>query len=258
MDSGRYKTGNVAMTFIIGFVAGTTPFVFMKLLPMMLHPELYAVETRHLVIMLAGVIMTGCIIGVITSLIFAGEFEQKDPKEIFVYALGIPAILISTVSGLMTDFNAVQRIATVQTSASAAILSSTPAPQEIPEVITDPVEGSSTTDHGSGLLLGTAWAGEARPYQVAANGSWEYIVVIGTYTDEREAKDMLEKFQHRKFKTEAYVRKRLELRRVDGKPIQYLILYNRFAQQADAQRAYGLLSINDPDLNLGLMKMSTQ
>ena len=258
METRRYRTRNVLVTFIIGFVAGTTPFVFMKLLPMMLHPELYAAEFRQVMIMLAGVLLTGCIIGVITSLMFAGEFERKDPKEIFVYALGIPAILISTVSGLMTDFNATQKISTVQASASAALLSSTPSTQSIPEVKTNPVDQSSSTGQGHGFLLGSAWAGDLSRPQTAANDRPQFIVVIGTYTNEQEARDIFNKFQQRRFKTESYVPKRLELRRVEGKPAQYIIIYNSFKNQVDAQRTYGLLNINDPDLNVSLMQASPQ
>ncbi len=258
METQRYRTRNVLLTFIIGFVAGTTPFVFMKLLPMMLHPELYAAEFRQVMIMLAGVLLTGCIIGVITSLMFAGEFERKDPKEIFVYALGIPAILISTVSGLMTDFNATQKISTVQASASAAILSSTPSTQSIPEVKTNPVDQSSSTSQGHGFLLGSAWAEELSRPQIAANSKTQFIVVIGTYTNEQEAKDIFNKFQQRRFKTESYVPKRLELRRVDERPTQYIIIYNSFKSQVDAQRTFGLLNINDPDLTVSLMQASPQ
>jgi hypothetical protein len=258
MENPRYKRRNVLLTFIIGFVAGTAPFVFMKLLPMMLHPELYAAELRQVTIMLAGVLLTGCVIGVITSLMFAGEFDKKDPKEIFVYALGIPAILISTVSGLMTDFNATQKISTIQASASAALLSSTPSPQSIPEVKTSPVDQSPSVGQTQSLLLGSAWAEDLSLPQTAADGTQQFIVVIGTYTNEQEAKDFFNKFQQRRFKTEVYVSKRLQLRRVDGRSPQYIIIYNGFDNQAEAQRTYDLLHINDPDLNVSLMRASPQ
>ena len=254
METQQYRIRNVLLTFIIGFVAGTTPFVFMKLLPMMLHPELYTAESSNVMIMLLGVILTGCIIGVITSLMFAGDGEKKDPKEIFVYALGIPAILIATVSGLMTDVNAMQKISMVQAGASASILSSQPATQSIPDVRTNSVDQSSSTDKGRSLLLGSAWAGDRPRYQLATNGKPPFIVVIGTYTDRVNADDAFNKFNQRRFKTESYIPKQLELRTLDVKPIQYIIIYNRFNDQVDAQRASHLLKINDPDLNISIMR----
>ncbi len=100
MEVRQYRAKSVILCFVIGFVAGTTPFVFMKLLPMMLHPELDAGALGPPATMVAGILLTGGIIGVITSLIFAADVESKDPKEIFVYALGIPSILISTISAM--------------------------------------------------------------------------------------------------------------------------------------------------------------
>jgi NAD-dependent DNA ligase len=258
MANQRYTARNVTITFIIGFFAGATPFVFMKLLPMMLHPEIYTVEPGQLAIILSGVVLTGCVIGVITSLIFAGEFDQKEPKEVFVYALGIPAILISTVSGLMTDFNAAQKISAVQASASAAVLSASPSTQSIPEVNTSPALQPASTGQGHSFLLRSAWADDLPARRLVANSQSQIIVVIGTYATEKEANDAMNRFQQRKFKTEAYVQKKLELRKLDGKPAQFIVIYGSFSDQARAQRTYDLLKINDPDLNVSLMRAVSQ
>jgi hypothetical protein len=258
MVGQQYTRRNVTVTFLIGFVAGATPFVFMKLLPMMLHPELYTIEPGQLTILLSGVVLTGCIIGVITALVFAGEFEQKDPKEVFVYALGIPAVLISTVSGLMTDFNATQKISAIQASASVALLSAAPSTQNIPEVKTSPVGQPSPPGQSHSFLSGDAWAGEQSTYDTAKRDQSQFLVVIGTFLSEQDARDAFNRFQQRKFRTETYIPKKLGLRVLDVKPAQYIVIFNSYDSQANAQRAYDLLKINDPDLNVSLMQSVSQ
>ena len=92
MASGPNMVRNVLLTFAIGFFAAISPFLFMQLLPALLNPSLHLNPVNYL-----AIILTGVLIGVITSILFANQFEKKGPQDIFFYALGIPAILIATV-----------------------------------------------------------------------------------------------------------------------------------------------------------------
>jgi hypothetical protein len=69
----------------------------MQLLPALLNPTQSLVLPNYL-----AILFTGTLVGATTAIIFAKTFDTRDPQEVFVYALGIPAILIATVSNLST------------------------------------------------------------------------------------------------------------------------------------------------------------
>ena len=117
MDSGLNRIRNAFLTFSIGFIAGVSPFLFMQLLPALLNPSLYLNSINYWAILL-----TGILIGLISSIIFATQFEKREPQDIFFYALGIPAILIATVSNMSTEFKAVRQVSEVKESLTGTVL----------------------------------------------------------------------------------------------------------------------------------------
>lgn len=88
MNISKAIISHFVLTFLIGMTAGIAPFLFMQLLPRMLTPNLYAETISY-----HPLILTGILVGVITTIIFAKTFGDKEPREIFFYALGIPAVL---------------------------------------------------------------------------------------------------------------------------------------------------------------------
>jgi hypothetical protein len=114
---------NILWTFIIGLIAGIAPFLFMQLLPALLNPTQLLMLPNCLAILL-----TGTLVGVTTAIIFAKTFDTRDPQEVFVYALGVPAILIATVSNLSTISEAKFTATRARIAASNAILNVAPRP----------------------------------------------------------------------------------------------------------------------------------
>lgn len=253
MKIQEYHAKSVLVTFLIGFFAGIAPFAFTKVLPMMLHPEGFVLMTpSHAWIVTGGMLGSGIIVGIVIALMYAGTSEQLTPKEVFLYALGIPAILITTVSNFTTDMNAKSEISLMQDAANAAISSSKVPQQNVPAATFKPVS-SLSSGMKTGLLIQSAHAEETdRPIVLAQNQP--YLVIIGTYTSRDEARSAFQQFVARKFRSETYVTKRLELLEQGGSPPQYVIVYARFGTEAEATRASRYLTINDRDLKVSLIR----
>jgi uncharacterized membrane protein YdcZ (DUF606 family) len=251
-----YQTKNVFVTFLIGFFAGIAPFAFTKVLPMMLHPEEFVLmKSLHVWIMTGGMLGSGIIVGIVIALMYAGTTETLTPKEVFLYALGIPAILITTVSNFTTDITARSEISVMQDTANAAISNSKVSQQDVPAATFKPVS-SLSSGMKTGLLIQAAHAEDiARPIILAQNQQ-PYLVIIGTYTSRDEAKSAFDQFVVRKFRAETYVTKRLELLEQTGSPPQYVIVYARFGAEAEATRASRYLMINDRDLKVNLIRQA--
>ena len=135
MVSSKNMIRSVFWTFIIGMIAGISPFLFMQLLPALLNPSLRLDSPSYLAILLTGVL-----VGMITSIIFATKFENKEPQDVFFYALGIPAILIATVTNISTEFKAVSKVSEVKESLTSAVLNP-PRPEmilEVPKLLSPP------------------------------------------------------------------------------------------------------------------------
>jgi len=69
------KTGivnNILLTFFIGFVAGIAPFLFMELLPSLLNKGVSSPGPNYW-----AIAVTGILIGLITSIIFAKKRNRK-------------------------------------------------------------------------------------------------------------------------------------------------------------------------------------
>jgi hypothetical protein len=236
---------NVLLTFAIGFFAAISPFLFMQLLPALLNPGMHLDPPNYL-----AIVLTGILIGAITSILFANQFEKKGPQDIFFYALGIPAILIATVSNLSTEFKAVRQVSEVRESLTSAVLSP-PKPEVLPEM-PKPVQPPQPLKEGwkSG---GTAWAQERQEREpVLLAQALNYFVVIGEYRDEKAAWEDYRKWKDRRLRTELYFPKDLGVFEI--RKGQYILVYSRHSSPEEANKVFQLLRINDPGLNVRILK----
>jgi hypothetical protein len=252
MESHKYVPRNVGWTFFIGFVAGISPFLFMKLLPNMLNPGLHLDPPNYYAIGL-----TGALIGAITTIIFGATFDKKDPQEVFVYALGIPAILIATVSNLSTQYSAAAEISTVKDTLSSTVLSM-PTPDKS-EVKLAPVSESGIPSGRGYAITRATWADDQQilrqtvmTAQVATLGAMFYVV-IGTYNTNEAATDARQRLASTVLRTERYAPKNLQIKK-GATPNPFLLIYGAYSDKQEAQKVYQLLRINDPDLSVRLLE----
>jgi hypothetical protein len=245
MGSGPNMVRNVLLTFAIGFIAAISPFLFMQLLPALLNPGMHLDPPNYLAIAL-----TGILIGAITSILFANQVEKKGPQDIFFYALGIPAILIATVSNLSTEFKAASQVSEARESLSSAVLS--PPKPEVLQEMPKPVPPPQTVKQGWNSR-GEAWAQESqkdRPLLLAQ--ALNYFVTIGEYNSENAAWEDYKKWKEKKLRTELYFPKDLGVFEI--RKGQYILVYSRHSSQEEANKVFQLLRINDPGLNVKLLK----
>ena len=245
MISGSHMIRNVILTFAIGLIAGISPFLFMQLLPALLNPSLQMDSPNYLAILLTGVL-----VGTITSIIFATKFENKEPQDVFFYALGIPAILIATVSNISTEFKALNKISEVKDNLTSVVLNP-PQPEMIPgepKVLLPPKASPK------GARLGShAWAGEnsGAPQFILAQAHG-YLVVIGEYDSEKAAWEDYAKFKDTRLRTERYSPKKLNVFQISTG--SFVLVYSQSSSLEEANRIYQLLRINDPGLPVKLLK----
>lgn len=110
-------------SFGIGFVAGISPFVFMQLLPLLLNQDITPGLSRSTVL---AILLVGILVGFISSIMLTSVLVEKGPREVFLYALGIPAVLIATVSNLSTKFAAMNQVSAAKEGLAATLLSPPP------------------------------------------------------------------------------------------------------------------------------------
>lgn len=240
----RYATmRNVAYTFIIGLTAGISPFVFIHSLPSLLDPGLEFGGLNYW-----PLIVTGILIGVITSIIFSKSFNGKDPQQVFFYALGIPAILIGAVSNITTNSQAMHKVSEARAVASKhidegfkpKIKPGLERLQEIPLVTPKKKKNS--------LWINKAWAGEnGKGNNQESDNEKLYFVVIGEYENESEAKEALEKIRKKKLRTELYRPKNLTVYK--NQRNSYYLIYDYTSEITEAAKILMLMHINDPDLS---------
>jgi hypothetical protein len=245
MLSNPNMVRNVIITFAIGFIAAISPFLFMQLLPSLLNPTLNLGPPNYL-----AIILTGLLVGAITSILFANQFEKKGPQDIFFYALGIPAILIATVSNLSTEFKAVTQISDAKERLTSVVLNP-PQPRTAPG---EPVLLTPPLSQQQGMnSRNLAWAdekeGDGRLLFAQAHG---YLVVIGEYQTEKSAWEDYRKLREERLRTERYSPKDLGVFEI--RKGYYVLAYSRCSSLGEANRVYQLLRINDPGLNVKILK----
>ncbi|MBI4400274.1 MAG: hypothetical protein HY581_01410 [Nitrospirae bacterium] len=237
---------NIVLTFIIGLIAGISPFLFVQWVPVLLNPSLELVRPHY-----GAVILTGLLLGAITSIIFAKDFDNSNPKDVFFYALGIPAVLIATVSNISTKFEATQRINNAQIEASNTILNPvSPQAETVPltEIPTSsqPVQKSFLSP--AHALAEQSLSGGLTTAMVAAG----YVVVLGRFDSQEDAVRMLRELEQRKLKTELYFPKNLRIFKTGSS--SYYVSYSTLMSQQDAEKLYKLIRINDPDLTPEILR----
>ena len=236
---------NVLLTFTIGFIAAISPFLFMQLLPALLNPGLHLDPPNYL-----AIILTGFLIGAITSILFANQFEKKGPQDIFFYALGIPAILIATVSNLSTEFKAERQVSEVKESLTSAVLS--PPKAEVLQEMPKPVPVPQPLKEGLNAR-GIAWAEEgAKDLPLILAQALHYFVTIGEYENDKAALEDYRKWKDKKLRTEIYFPKDLGVFEI--RKGQYALVYSRHSSQEEANKVFQLLRINDPGLKVKILK----
>jgi hypothetical protein len=233
---------NIAATFFIGVIAGVSPFLFLQLLPGLLNPGQSLTSPNY-----AAIVVTGILVGAICVVIFAKTFEDRDPQQVFFYTLGIPAILVATVSNITTKADALRAVAQTQAAASATILNLAPPP--IDTVTLKPVNPPNPPG-AQGALRGTAWAAtrpapDALPVMMAQAPAADYVVALGKYSNEAEAWRNVRELGDRRLRVENYVPKDLRVLRGDG---VYYVSYAAPMSRDEAVRLYHLIRINDPEL----------
>jgi hypothetical protein len=239
---------NIILAFFIGFVAGVSPFLFMYLLPGLLNPSLALIEYNSWCILL-----TGSLVGAITCIMFAKKFSEKDPSDIFFYALGIPAVLIGALTNLNTNFSKMD----IQKTASQLLLETKPVIEEIDKKLSDvtfPVPEAPKPKQSSSWMIATAWADEGtkdRPLIVA--NAEQYVIVIGQYPTEEEAKRAYYELSRKKLNTEKYAPKHMRIFIIYGSDSYYLS-YSNHSSESEAIKVYKLLMLNDPELAPRIIK----
>lgn len=238
----------IVWTFLIGLIAGMAPFLFMQLLPALLMPTQQLVVANYLAILL-----TGLLVGAITAIVFTKTFETRDPQAVFFYALGVPAVLIATVSNLSTISEAKHRATLARVEASNAILNVAPPPVEpMPLRQLTP----SAPPGPSGHLLGPlAWAKAPEDREsLRLAGEDQYLVVIGTYTSEAAAWRALETLRRQRLNTELYIPKHLQVFQAGTNT--YYVSYTAPLSREDAVKLYRLIQVNDPRLSPQILQQT--
>jgi hypothetical protein len=239
---------NAVATFVIGLVAGVSPFLFLTLLPSLLNPSQNLVEPNYI-----AIVLTGTLVGTIITILFAKGFEERQPTDVFFYALGIPAILIATVSNLSTKSQAAMAVSAAQVAASNAVLNPSPPPIQAVPIQTLP---QPAVPPASYLRPGSAWAQERRPPETSrfVQAGGEYFVAIGRYPSAGQAWKAVEDFGRRPFKTEVYVPRSLQVVQVG--PGLYYVTYTYALPRENALKLYNLLRINDPQTAPEILRKS--
>ena len=233
-------------TFVVGFVAGTAPFILIYCLPALLTPGSLDTDIPFMQLLLIGLV-----VGLTTSIIFTEQVTKKW-QDVFVYALGIPALLIATVGDISgrLDTNAFQARISSEVLAPSVTPATIEGKLEIVPVSVDDNRGNNTLGF-LGTLVPRA-AAAAQPdsveQQVPPAGK-EYLVAIGTYSDKEKAIRDYRKYQEKTFKTQSYFNKSLGLVKISN---QYLIVYWRGSDRNLAEKVYKLLRINDPEVPVQL------
>lgn len=135
-------------------------------------------------------------------------------------------------------------------SLSSAVLS--PPKPEILEEVPKPVPPPQPLKQGWNSR-GNAWAQEGRENKLILLAQvLNYFVAIGEYSDEKGAWEDYKKWKEKRLRTELYFPKDLGVFEI-GKG-QYILVYSRHSSSEEASKVFRLLRINDPGLNVKILK----
>ncbi len=238
---------SAAITFFIGAIAGVAPFLFMQLLPSMLNPTLSITPPNY-----SAIIVTGLLIGAITSIIFTTSFGKREPQEIFFYSLGLPAILIATVSNLGANFEAESALekATALVSQSNEITI-----EKVISIEAVPHPASHQEPAATGFLdsvFAVAVASDRPETILVASSGPNYLIVIGEYQSAKAAWAAYNDIAARKLRSERYVQKNLSVNKLGER--RFVLSFSTSHSDKDARRIYKILAINDPQFSVRIIK----
>jgi hypothetical protein len=243
MATFRDYCGRGGICFTIGFIAGVAPFLFMQYLPAMMTPGLEIKQPN-----LMPVLVTGSLIGLITTILFTKNFNAKEPQDIFFYALGIPAILIATVSNMGIQQDSAQQIQEVRTNARE-LIETTPDIDNIRGGNKKLFEIDPEIIDLSSLFISSAVAAQPKGAPISGSG---YFLVIREFADAKSAKEEYKRLVQTRMKVEAYVPKDVRIIKKNSGP--YMIAYTRFSNKSEAIKGYKLLKIYEPKLPTRIIK----
>ena len=247
--SGRIFDGNGKLTFAGSFssgaVAGVAPFMFLWAVPSLSDPAT-VLETTNVWSRLLAVAISGGLVGVIIAI--TADVSAEKPAAVFSRALGIPALLVGTVTSLN---------AKVDASETRAVASASALQETAPTESVDKLERVSAVEpaRASGLLASwfavrAAWAQQpprlSTDSQSVARGA-VFLVVIGEFRNNERllAERNLRELEGAKLRTEKYWPKRMLMYR-NPTDSSFLLSYSKHRTQNEASRVYTLLRINDP------------
>jgi len=238
---------SAVITFLIGAIAGVAPFLFMQLLPSMLNPTLSVnLPNYH------AIIITGLLIGAITSIIFTTSFGKREPQEIFFYSLGLPAILIATVSNLGANFE----VETAKEKATALVSQGNEIMiEKVLSVQTLSLSASHLEPAVTGFLdsiFSVAVASDKPDAIQIASGGPNYLIVIGEYQSAKAAWAAYNDIAARKLRSERYVQKNLSVNKLGER--RFVLSFSTSHSDVDARRVYKILAINDPQFSVRIIK----
>ena len=228
--------------FFIGAVAGCTPFLCMTYLPLLLSPEGGLRRLNFVALWIVS-----AIVGLVTAIMYHRDLPSTSPKEVFIYALGIPALLIGTVSTIA------QKAETLAVADRANLAISAPAPgiKQEPGIFQEAIPSSTGVSQGSWLpLVPEAWADPQSQPQAGVSpvADTGFFVVLGQFATVADATKEFNHWQHDgEFKTERYFPKHLKLYKVVSS--KFYVSYTGMLTKDEALRLFKLLRINDPQLS---------
>jgi hypothetical protein len=244
MSTNTWLIGQrVLLTFVIGFVAGTAPFIFVQVLPALMTRGTTIVQFSYWAILIVGIL-----IGAIAAIIYAKTQEPLTPRDIFFHSLGIPAVLIATVGNISTDTEAQREIAATNVRATEQI-QATPNIKKGEELkrIPEPGNLSRNTSFDKVVLAAVTNVGAATFLAEAIS----YYVVLGEYHTKAEVSAAYRSFKNRHLQTERYVPKRLSI--YQQKNGSFILVYGSYSSREEAIKVYKIIKINDPNIAVSIL-----
>ncbi len=256
-------------TFSIGAVAGVAPFLFMCIVPCLIQPDLKNPTIPTLALCLAGLL-----VGAITMILFVKDAAMETPKhtnkDIFFYALGIPALLIGMINSISKDLD----LQSEKTKASEVIneqVAEKTTEGEANPLDANAILGGEAFNLHEWLGIGTAYAaGDAdeisepdsrqstrskliRP-KIKVKSDYRYLVSIAQFDSKSDPvlREKLKQYLGQTFNTAKYTPQNIQVYEIDGK---YHIVYSEHSKSEEAEKAYKLLRINDPDVSPLVLKV---
>lgn len=232
--------------FLIGTMAGCAPFLLNYLMPVLLNGNQGNADPHWPE--LGGLAV---LIGVIACIFFCDK-PKLSAQDVFLQALGIPALLLGTLSSIQKAGE------TVQAKHTASEQYTNPAPILDYEGDVLPTFGAAQAREGA---AGSALAWLIHPVlgqEPTRNARIQaadtvYLVVIGpSYSSLQTAREGLHRLQTKTLHAEQYAPKHPQIAQLT--PGSYVVEYSRHARREDAVRVYRLLQINDSDVGARIVR----